>query len=76
MNITLKESKLQFKNPVIGQPTRAIEDNYYARRIVAIVDGEERQFRFMANELPFFATEEDMIAAVENQLNTENPSAE
>ena len=68
MNIVLKESKLQFKNPVVGQPTRAIEEHYYARRIVAIVDGEERQFRFMANELPFAATEDEMIAAIKAQL--------
>lgn len=74
--ITLKSSHLQFKNPVLGQPTRAIEDHYYARRIVAIVDEKERQFRFMANELPFFATEEDMIAVIQSQLNTEKPSAE
>lgn len=68
MNIILKDSKIQFKNPTIGQPTRAIEEHYYARRIVAIVDGEERQFRFMANELPFAATEEDMITAIKEQL--------
>lgn len=71
MNIILKESKLQFKNPVIGQPTRAVEEHYYARRIVAIVDGEERQFRFTKDELPFLATEEDMIIAIENKLNAE-----
>ena len=68
MSIVLKESKIQFKNPIIGQPTRAVEEHYYARRIVAVVDGNERQFRFMANELPFVATEEEMIVAIENQL--------
>ncbi|MEK5530642.1 hypothetical protein MKX79_14850 [Viridibacillus sp. FSL R5-0468] len=76
MSITLKESKIQFKNPVIGQPTRAVEEHYYARRIVAIVDGAARQFRFMANELPFVADEEDMIRAIELQLNKEQTNAE
>lgn len=72
MTIILKSSHLQFKNPVLGQPTRAVEEHYYARRIVAIVDDEERQFRFMASELPFFATEEEMIEAIKNQLIKEN----
>lgn len=71
MDITLKESKLQFKNPVIGQPTRAVEEHYYARRIVAVVENDERQFRFMANELPFVATEDDMVSAIEKQLTKE-----
>ncbi len=71
MSIILVSSHLQFKNPTLGQPSRAVEEHYYARRIVAIVDGVERQFRFMANELHFLAAEEDMIAAIENQLNAE-----
>lgn len=68
MKITLKESKIQFRNPIIGQPTRAVEDHYYARRIVAVVESDERQFRFMASELPFVATEDDMLSAIESQL--------
>lgn len=71
MDITLKESKLQFKNPVLGKPTKAVEEHYYARRIVAVVENDERQFRFMANELPFVATEDDMVTAIEKQLTTE-----
>jgi hypothetical protein len=71
MDIALKESKLQFKNPILGQPTRAIAEHYYARRIVAVVENDERQFRFMADELPFVATEDDMVTAIENQLTTE-----
>lgn len=71
MNIILKESHMQFKSPVLGQPSRAVEEHYYARRIVAVVDGEERQFRFMAAQLPFAATEADMIAAIEAQVNAE-----
>lgn len=45
-----------------------MEEHYYARRIVAVVENDERQFRFMANELPFVATEDDMVTAIENQL--------
>ncbi|MCM3457450.1 hypothetical protein M3685_26640 [Heyndrickxia oleronia] len=72
MNIVLKAVYVQWKNPILGQPTRAIEEHYYARRIIAIVNGEERQFRFMASELPFHATEDDMVATIENQINAEN----
>ncbi|MCL1701636.1 hypothetical protein [Lysinibacillus sp. Bpr_S20] len=68
MDILLKESKIQFKNPTLGQPSRAVEQHYYARRIVAVVDSDERQFRFMKTELPFVATEEDMVTAIEKQL--------
>lgn len=71
MNIVLKESRIQFKNPVIGQPTRAVEEHYYARRIIALVDNDEHQFRFMAKELPFVASEDEMVTAIENQLTTE-----
>lgn len=74
MDIVLKSSHLQFKNPVLGQPSRAVEEHYYARRIVAVVNGEERHFRFMANELSFIATEEEMIASIETQLNKEQPT--
>lgn len=71
MNIILKESHMQFKSPVLGQPSRAVEEHYYARRIVAVVDGVERQFRFMAAELPYSATEVDMIAKIEQTLAEE-----
>ncbi|MGM7682662.1 hypothetical protein ACSVDA_10965 [Cytobacillus sp. Hm23] len=70
--IVLKESKLQFKNPTIGQPSRAVEEHYYARRIVAIVEGEERNFRFMKDKLPFVASENQMIEAIELQLYEES----
>lgn len=69
MELLIKSSSLQFKNPVLGQPSRSVEEHYYARRIVVIVDGEERQFRFMSNELPFVTTEEEMLAAIEKKMN-------
>ncbi|MBU5215076.1 hypothetical protein [Heyndrickxia oleronia] len=72
--ITLKASYIQWKNPILGLPTRPVREHYYARRIVAIVNGEERQFRFLNTELPFEATEEEMIAAIEDQINKEQPT--
>lgn len=52
MNIIIKFSNIQFKNPQIGQPTRAVEEHYNGRRIIADVDGEERMFRFKKDEMP------------------------
>jgi len=69
MDIVIRESKIQFKNPQIGQPTRAIEEHYNGRRILANVDGEERMFRFKKDELPFDIDEEGMIQAIENRLS-------
>lgn len=53
MNIIIKSSNIQFKNPQIGQPTRAVEEHYNGRRIIADIDGEERMFRFKKEEIPF-----------------------
>lgn len=69
MDIVIRESKIQFKNPQIGQPTRAIEEHYNGRRFLANVDGEERMFRFKKDELPFDVDEEGMIQAIENRLS-------
>ena len=69
MSIEIIRTTILFKNPIIGKPTYSIPDHYYARRIFATVDGgEERLFRFMANELPFEADEFDMIVAIKAQL--------
>jgi len=72
MAIEIIRTSIQFKNPVIGKPTRAVEEHYYARRIVALVDSEEKQFRFMASELPFIADEEKMITEIEQQVSKQN----
>ena len=72
----LKESKIQFKNPVLGQPTRAVEEHYYARRIVAVIDGADRQFRFLANEMPFFIEEDEMIEMIKEKILAENTPSE
>lgn len=72
MNIIIKSSNIQFKNPQIGQPTRAIEGHYNGRRIVADVDGRERMFIFKKDELPFLADEDEMILAIENKIAEES----
>jgi hypothetical protein len=69
MNIIIKSSNIQFKNPQIGQPTRAVEEHYNGRRITALVDGGEQLFRFKKDELAFDADEDDMILAIEQRLN-------
>jgi len=72
MNIEIVRTFIQFKNPQIGKPTYSIPEHYYARRIFATIDGgEERLFRFMADELPFEADEFDMVAAIEEVLRKE-----
>ena len=71
MNIIIKSSNIQFRNPQIGQPTRAVEEHYNGRRITALVDGEERLFRFKKDELAFEVDEDDMILAIEQRLSNE-----
>ena len=71
MEIIITNSNIQFKNPQIGQPTRAVEEHYNGRRITALVDGEERLFRFKKDELAFDVDEDDMILAIEQRLSNE-----
>ncbi|CAK7001815.1 hypothetical protein [Tissierella sp.] len=71
MNIIIKESKIQFKNPTIGQPTRAVEEHYNGRRIIADVDGKEKMFRFKKDEMPFIVDEDEMITVIEQKLAEE-----
>lgn len=68
MNIIIKSSNIQFKNPQIGQPTRAIPEHYNGRRIIADVDGEERMFRFKKDEMPFVIDEDEMIELIEQRI--------
>ena len=72
MNIFIKESRIQFKNPQIGQPTRAVEEHYNGRRIIADVDGEERMFRFKKDEMPFIIDEDGMINLIRQRLEENN----
>ena len=72
MNIFIKESKIQFKNPQIGQPTRAVEEHYNGRRIIAIVNDEERMFRFKKEEMPFICDEDGMIELIRQKIEEEN----
>ena len=71
MNIIIKSSNIQFKNPQIGQPTRAVEEHYNGRRIIAVVDGEERMFRFKKEEMPFICDEDEMIELIEQRVLAE-----
>ena len=72
MNIIIKSSNIQFKNPNIGQPTRAIPEHYNGRRIIADVDGEERMFRFKKEEMPFIVDEDEMVELIEQRLLAED----
>lgn len=67
MDIIIVTSSIQFKNPKIGQPTRAVADHYNGRRITALVDGKEKFYRFKKDELLFDVDEEDMINAIEQR---------
>ncbi|MED4461869.1 hypothetical protein [Metabacillus fastidiosus] len=72
MNIRIVKTSVQFKNPIIGQPTRRIEEHYYARNITAMVDNNEQHFRFTNTELPFLTDEMQMITTIESRLTVEN----
>lgn len=71
MNILIKSSSIQFKNPNIGQPTRAVEDHYNGRRVTALVGGKEEMIRFNKDELSFDADEDETITAISNKLKEE-----
>ena len=72
MDIYIKSSSIQFKNPQIGQPTRAVEEHYNGRRIIADVNGEERLFRFKKEEMPFIIDEDGMIELIRQKIEEEN----
>lgn len=72
MDIFIKSSSIQFKNPQIGQPTRAVEEHYNGRRIIADVGGEERTFRFKKDEMPFICDEDGMIELIRQKIEEEN----
>ena len=71
MDIFIKSSNIQFKNPQVGQPTRAVEEHYNGRRIIADVQGEERMFRFKKEEMPFICDEDEMVELIEQRLLAE-----
>jgi len=71
MDVIIVSSSVLFKNPHVGQPSRAIEDHYYGRRISAFVDGKRRMFRFDSTELSFEADEEEMEVAIVLRLKEE-----
>lgn len=71
MNIEIISTSIQFKNPTIGGTTRAVKEHYYARKIIASVDGEDRLFVFMKDEMQFIVEEADMIAAIKKKIIAE-----
>ncbi|MEK3888076.1 hypothetical protein [Bacillus sp. FSL K6-3431] len=42
MNIIIKSTRIQFKNPQIGKASKAIPEHFFGRNITASVEGEER----------------------------------
>lgn len=66
--IIIKSSTIQFRNPNIGQPTRAVEEHYNGRRILVVLDGEERMFRFKKDEMPFIIDEDEMIELIQQKI--------
>ena len=68
MEIMIKSSSIQFKNPQIGQPTRAVEAHYNGRRVTALVNGEDELYRFDKDELPFNSDEDNIVAAIERKV--------
>lgn len=71
MKVVITRSNIQFKNPVIGQPTRSVAEHYNGRSITALVDGEDRLFVFKKDEMPFMVEEADMIAAIKKKIIAE-----
>lgn len=70
MDIYIKSSAIQFKNPITGQPTLAVAEHYNGRRITASVDGEDQMFRFTKDQMPFNVTEYEMIDVIKVQIAT------
>ncbi|QTD41540.1 hypothetical protein [Sporosarcina sp. Te-1] len=64
MQVFVKTVYIQFKNPITGQPTKKVAEHYFGRRVVALINGEERMFKFTKDELPF----EDTITELEDLI--------
>lgn len=71
-NIIIKRSSIQFKNPQIGRPSRAVEEHYFGRNVTADVDGEERLFRLKPDQIDFDVTEDEMIEVIQGILRKED----
>ena len=64
MDIFIKESKIQFKSPITGQPTRACAEHYNGRRVLAMVDGEEKMIRFKKEDIELDVNEDEIINTI------------
>lgn len=69
--IDIIESYIIFKNPQIGQPSKRTKEHYYRRRINCEIDGNREEYKFTPDEIPFEATEEDMINAIKEKRSKE-----
>lgn len=74
--IIIKSSNIQFKNPVIGEPTRAVKEHYNGRRVVALIDEEKDVFQFTKDEVSFEASEVTIIEKIREKRKTSNNTKE
>ena len=72
MNIIIKSTKMQFKNPKLGDLPLSIEDHYFGRYVIALVNGKKEYFRFTKEEVPFQFNEEQVINAIKAKLENEH----
>lgn len=70
MNIIIRSSSLQFKNPQTGHATRAIREHYVGRLIMVDVDGEEQTLSFNKEEMPFIIEKDDMEEIIRQRLSS------
>lgn len=70
--VIIKSSHIQFKNPQVGQPTRAVKEHYNGRRVMAFVNGEEVFYRFKKDEADFDITEEELELLVLSKYEESN----
>lgn len=68
MEIIILNSSVQFKNPILGQPSVACKDHYNGRSIRASIDGKEGLYWFDKEELPFAVNINEMTAAIKKKV--------
>lgn len=71
MNIIIRSSSLQFKNPQTGHATKAIREHYLSRLITVDIDGEEQTLSFSKDEMPFIIEKEGMEEIIRQRLNSD-----
>ena len=71
MNIIIRSSSVQFKNPQTGHATKAIREHYIGRLISVDIDGMEQTLSFKKDEMPFIIEEDGMRFIIEERLKAE-----